>query len=62
MIWLYLYVSIALLSMAGEAAVSYVAERRYRLTLSMIWGLTWPVSLPMCIAFAWQATRRYREW
>jgi hypothetical protein len=62
MIWLYWYVSIALLSMATDSAISYVAKRRHRLVLSMLGGLTWPVSLPLCIAFSWHATRRYREW
>lgn len=56
------YFGIALLDVATDGAMCYLAQKRFKLRKSILASLFWPITMPIMIAGAWVGTRKCPEW
>lgn len=62
MIYLAIYLAVAVVLLQQDAAICMASARRFELGKGLVLALLWPViTLPVCIASAW-FTRHYPKW
>ena len=62
MLWLFTYFSIALLSLACDAANCEQHRRYFNFRAGLFMALLWPIFLPIGIAWCRKSTRNCRRW